>query len=133
MNKNDAKKHSEVLAAYAEGKTIQYRFITKDNVESEWEDVQDEKLDFNFYTYEYRIKPEWGYVPFTYEQSLIGRYIISKENEFKSCIVCQTTEGISFVYESEVFFRGYDELLEQFTFADGGACGKMVMGEEDKE
>ena len=59
MTREEAKKMQPILVAFAEGKSIQSRYIKGDK--SLWYDDEDPSFDDDF---EYRIKPESEYRPF---------------------------------------------------------------------
>ena len=116
MKKEKAKKLSEILKAYSEGQTIQ---ILKNN---EWVDVVGELYN-TMYSFEtLRIKPESRLVPFTFEDNLVGKIILTKG--YKTMILSQHETGILTVNTS--FLIDYDRLLNYYTFEDGSPCGRYV-------
>ena len=84
------KERVEVMQAYLDGKTIQ------DNIDGNWTDWESgNDPQFNWSSYDYRIKPENKQVPYDFSdaESLIGR----KVKRGDQCISI-----ISSVYNSEV-------------------------------
>lgn len=76
MNREDARKNAEVMLAYADGKTIQWRHRGKIGVS--WDTMDDRFLGaaFNFSNFEYSVKPEpikirIAYVPGTSNVGLV--------------------------------------------------------------
>lgn len=62
------------------------------------------------------------YVPFDFEDDLLGNRIIDKETrKHKSIITSQVERGIGTDDEAIL----YKDLLEDFTFLDGNPCGKL--------
>lgn len=81
MNREDARKNAEVMLAYADGKTIQWRHRGKIGVS--WDTMDDRFLGpaFNFSNFEYRVKPEpkiieIAYIPGTNQAVVINDSIL---------------------------------------------------------
>ena len=58
MTREEAKELLPIMQAYAEGKTVQYKYLGK------WEDVVSEAYFETYPSTKYRIKPEPKYRPF---------------------------------------------------------------------
>jgi hypothetical protein len=119
MTRERARELLPIFRAYGEGKVIQVKVGT-----GEWVDIKT-TIDYLNYNYEYRIKPEDEYVPFTYEDTLVGSIILSK-TEHKLLIVSQNRDEVFVVWGGSKNNIPYKELLDCFTFIDGTNCGKKV-------
>lgn len=59
MNRAEAKHRAEIMLAWSNGQTIQYRMINRFGVFGPWFDSKSEgELIFDFHINQYRIKPE---------------------------------------------------------------------------
>lgn len=79
------KERVEVMQAYLDGKTIQ------DNIDGNWTDWESgNDPQFNWSSYDYRIKPENKQVPYDFSdaESLIGRKVKNKRTTGISLITC---------------------------------------------
>lgn len=127
MTREEAKKMQPILVAFAEGKTIQSRCIKGDK--SLWYDDEDPSFDDDF---EYRIKPESEYRPFANAEECWAEML--KHEPFGWAKLRDT--GKRFIYKAIGDFfavvglndrpTNYDELLEEYTFADGSPFGVKV-------
>jgi len=77
----------------------------------------------NNYWYPYfvleKVVEEW--IPFTFEDDLLGKQVIAKDKSCKAVISYQNVTCIIIGDETVE----YDELLEDYTFLDGTPCGKL--------
>jgi hypothetical protein len=115
MTREAALMLASIIKAYGEGKTIQYSRYHH----LPWTNTSNPNFDPN---YDWRIKPESEYVPFTYEDNLVGRIVRLKDQEEKYLILKQNKRGIAVNVGTYL----YDKLLEFFIFDDGTNCGKKV-------
>ena len=106
----------EIGNAILQGKEVQ--FEDSDS----WEHSDTPSL--NFSSYNYRVKPEPKYVPFTFEDAkdLIGKVIKSKKDNTVASIVMCTSLAVYYGSDSGCKY-GY--LFTEFTFLDGTPCGKI--------
>ena len=110
-----AKMAVEIGNAILQGKEVQ--FEDSDS----WEHSDTPSL--NFSSYNYRVKPQPKYVPFTFEDAkdLIGKAVIKKGATLVKQIIV--------VNENEVGFDAnnvsFQSLLEFYTFLDDTPCGKL--------
>lgn len=86
MTKEKATQLIPLLQAYAEGKTIQYKDYNR------WVDVGEPAFDKHF---EYRIKPELRYRPWTFEEAPLNVLFASKDclNELRFMFVGVSQNG----------------------------------------
>lgn len=132
MTKEEAKQISEIFAAYAEGKTIQFYFEDSDEVDdcSGWTDVPSfDRINIDNIK-NYRIKPEQKLRPykdleeFLNEQKKHGPYI---DTESWPSLGLYTIPYS--VNDSRVYWKaGYDlysnwEELSHHVWQDGTPCG----------
>jgi hypothetical protein len=61
------------------------------------------------------------YVPFTFEDNLLGKTVICKTAEMKGIITHQDIEKVLIGDYTE----SYKVLFQDYTFADGKVCGKL--------
>lgn len=113
-------KHAEVIKAWAEGYEIQ----VMQKGSKQWIDAISPIVAW-YEDYEYRIKPEPKYVPFTFEDAkyFIGKTVINKKSGSLHIITSlfKPSEEIrirSTCYSLKAF-------LDDFTFLDGSPCGKL--------
>lgn len=119
---NTPHKHKDVIIAWAEGKTIQYRMKGA----NKWLDYATTEIShifFNNHSIEFRIKPKAKYIPFTFEdrEFLRGKWVANKDTGVESMI--------TFIGKNTAFatrYVSYIDLLERFIFLDGSPCGKLV-------
>jgi len=73
--------------------------------------------------FEYRVKPEPKYVPFTFEDAefLIGKVIKTKSGKVIKTIVGVSPDGV----DCGNTFSYFNHLLHHYTFLDGSPCGKL--------
>jgi hypothetical protein len=62
------------------------------------------------------------YVPFTFEDDLLGKTVISKDKSCKGVITYQDERKIVIGNYNET----YEVLLKDYTFIDGKPCGKLA-------
>jgi hypothetical protein len=118
MNKEQAKELWPIIKAYAEGKEVQVK--NKDGGSYMYIDSPSFNPEYN-----YRIKPKDEYVPFTYEDTLVGEIILSKP-EHKLLIASQDHNGVYVIWDGGISCLTYKTLLDCHTFIDGTNCGKKV-------
>ena len=119
MTKDEAKKLSDILKAYSEGKIIEVS-----NNGSKWAELNMSYPDNIFKYNQHRIKPEPKLVPFTFEDK-----DLFKDKWFR----LKTTGGLfkaSYIDESLITIdasqNSYSELMQLFEFEDGSPCGKYI-------
>lgn len=127
MNRNQAKQLLPIIQAYAEGKPVQSRCIKGDT--SLWYDDEDPSFDGDF---EYRIKPEPKYRPFANAEECWAE--MQKHQPF-GWVKLKATRKYFISKAIGDFFAvvglndrptNYDELFEEYTFADGTPFGVKV-------
>lgn len=125
MTREEVKAMLPVLQAFAEGKTIESRYIKGDK--SLWYDDEDPSFDDDF---EYRIKPEPKYRPFKNSEECWEEmqkhqpfgWLKSKEKGYYSYIT---------MLDNRFRLNGYDgwrfdDAIDKFTFVDGTPFGVKV-------
>ena len=119
----------EVMQAYDRGEQIEYRI--KDFMrDDEWY-VQKEFPEWDWKTFEYRVKPKPKYVPFETAVEFItaqkkkGRFVIDKKSGTKYNIFINAS---NIVYLTNMYSFGFigtlQKIFDEFTFTDGTPCGK---------
>lgn len=127
MTREEVKEMLPVLQAYADGKTIESRCIKGDK--SLWYDDEDPSFDNDF---EYRIKPEPKYRHFAnakecwQEMQKHQPFGWVKDNETQSFFVCKAFGNLLFFIGIEDKPYNYNEVLRDYTFADGTPFGIKV-------
>jgi hypothetical protein len=121
MTKEEAKKAAEVMSAYVDGREIECKV---GHSHDSWDLVNDPA--FNWYYYDYRIRPKQKLVPFTFDDanSIIGRAIKKNYFNWKSIIVDCAPNGVYAGINSN--FVSYENLLKVYEFLDGSPCGKIA-------
>lgn len=105
----------EVLHAYEAGKEIEYRLAG----DTDWKDANIPV--WNFFSYDYRVKPEPKLVPLDVTDDLVGKIIYPiVDKTIESMIIGKSHDGIYITYGS----RSYEELFDNYCFKDGSPCGK---------
>ena len=135
MTREESKAFYPILQAYAEGKVIECR--TKPNavegtdVLNDW--VETKEIEFWNNT-EYRIKPEPTYRPFANTEECWAEmqkhqpFGWVKDNETQSFFVCKAFGNLLFSIGIEDKPYNYNEVLRDYTFADGTPFGIKVEG-----
>lgn len=126
MTREEAKKMQPILVAFAEGKTIQSRYIKGDK--SLWYDDEDPSFDDDF---EYRIKPESEYRPFAnaeecWKEMLKHQPFGWVKDRNGSKFIIENVDSRGFV---EVYDEGtctFKDVFENRTFVDGLPFGARV-------
>ena len=126
MTREEAKKMQPILVAFAEGKTIQSRYIKGDK--SLWYDDEDPSFDDDF---EYRIKPESEYRPFAnaeecWKEMLKHQPFGWVKDRNGSKFIIENVDSRGFV---EVYDEGtctFKDVFENRTFVDGLPFGAKV-------
>lgn len=128
MDRNQAKQLLPIIQAYAEGKTIQSRYIKGDT--SLWYD--NENPSFNDDDIEYRIKPELKHRPFANAEECWAEMLKHqpfgwvKDKDAQRFLVCKALGELLFFIGIEDKPYNYNEVLRDYTFADGVPFGVKV-------
>lgn len=135
MDRNQAKEFYPILQAYAEGRVIECR--TKPNavegtdIPNDWAEMKEIEYWNNV---EYRIKPEVKFRPFANaeecweEMQKHQPFGCVKDNETQSFFVCKAFGNLLFSIGIEDKPYNYNEVLRDYTFADGTPFGIKVEG-----
>lgn len=124
MTREEAKTMLPFIQAYAEGKAIESRCIKGDK--SLWYDDEDPSFDDDF---EYRIKPESEYRPFANAEECWAEMLKHepfgwvKDKETHKFLVCKALGNILFFIGIGDKPYNYNEVLRDYTFADGTPFG----------
>lgn len=130
MDRNQAKEFYPILQAFAEGKVIECR--TKPNavegtdVPNDWTEMKE--IEFWENT-EYRIKPEPKYSPFKDAEECWAEMLKHepfgwvKDKETHKFLVCKALGNILFFIGIGDKPYNYNEVLRDYTFADGTPFG----------
>lgn len=115
MDREQLKKHWEVIQAFKEGKSIQYSTI-----KGSWNDTNSPNFDIST---NYRIKPSPEYVPFDFNdaEKLIGKIITTASKAEFHLITSVEPTGVRFNKGHYHFIV----LLDDYQFLDGSPCGKL--------
>lgn len=124
MNRQQAKEFFPIIKAFAEGKEIECR------VEDKWYKLLEICNETN--PQDYRIKPE--YRPFKDAEECFEEmkkhqpfgWIKDKQHEYFNMISICINAATAFQYD-EVEYCDYQELINNYTFADGTPFGVKVM------
>nr|DAH97004.1 MAG TPA: hypothetical protein [Caudoviricetes sp.] len=124
MTREEVKAMLPVLQAFAEGKTIESRCVKGDK--SLWYDDEDPSFDDDF---EYRIKPESEYRPFANAEECWTEML--KHQPFgwvklkatRKYFICKAIGDFFAVVGLNDRPTNYDELFEEYIFADGTPFG----------
>ena len=119
----EIKEMIKILQAFENGEEIECLSMNK--LIPNWRNF--DSLNFNFTSYTYRIKPKQEYIPFDYNDDLVGKVVRSNKpnkvvNHPKLLIIKQCYEN---VLVGDYLFISYQELLESYIFLDGSKCGKL--------
>ena len=115
---NRAKIVIEIGNAILEGKEIEYK-----DLYSQWWDLSDQH-SFNFYKYDYRVKPTPEFIPFDFSDA---EFLIDKVIKYKDGTQIQKIIQLNKDYVfAGVGQMDYNWLLEKYTFLDGSPCGKII-------
>lgn len=127
MTKEQAKEFYPIMQAFAEGKPIQSRCIKGDT--SLWYD--DEKPNFDYDDFEYRIKPETKFRPFANAEECWAEMEkhqpfgwVKDRNGSKSTIENIDYRGCLSINDDGIC--NFYETFENYTFADGTPFGVKV-------
>ena len=124
MNRQQAKEFFPIIKAFAEGKEIECR------VEDKWYKLLEICNETN--PQDYRIKPE--YRPFKDSEECFEEmkkhqpfgWIKDKHHQYFNMISICINAATAFQYD-EVEYCDYQELINNYTFADGTPFGVKVM------
>lgn len=135
MDRNQAKEFYPILQAYAEGKVIECRTkpsaLEGTDVPNDWAEMKEIEYWNNT---EYRIKPEVKFRPFANAEECWQEMLKHqpfgwvKDNETQSFFVCKAFGNLLFSIGIEDKPYNYNEVLRDYTFADGTPFGIKVEG-----
>lgn len=135
MDRNQAKEFFPIMQAFAEGKVIECRtkpsFIKGTDVPNDWTEMKE--IEYRNNT-EYRIKPEVKFRPFANAEECWNEmqkhqpFGWVKDNETQSFFVCKAFGNLLFSIGIEDKPYNYNEVLRDYTFADGTPFGIKVEG-----
>lgn len=119
MKKNAIKTNFEVLQAYVDGKSIQFK---AKEVFSAWKDFGKDD-DFDDELYIYRVKDMPKREPFVLEDNIVGNTIKSRDFSSIHLIICQYIDGVR-IYDRLI---PYHILAKEYVFYPSGKpCSKEV-------
>lgn len=120
MTREQTKELLPIMQAYAEGKTIQYKYLGK------WEDVVSEAYFETYPFTKYRIKPEPKYRPFKTQEECWQEMQKHQPFGWVRTIISDNLYQIESI-SHEIFcnraFTSYKEAFSWFKFADGEPFG----------
>lgn len=125
MDRNQAKKLLPIIQAYVEGKQIQHLY-------NEWKDIDVLDIDLAVNPELYRIKPESKYRPFANAEECWTEMLRHepfgwvKGKETHKFLVCKALGNILFFIGIGDKPYNYNEVLRDYTFADGTPFGVKV-------
>lgn len=126
MTKEETKQAIKIMQAYADGKEIDFK--DKDTDKWIYNDNKPAIYSWNWQHYDYRIKPESHYVPFTFEDRELfrGKWVRLKAQDKHHAHEFQINDiGINGV-GPDIIFACWDALYKDYEFFDGTPCGKLV-------
>lgn len=131
MTRENVKMNMDIISAFAEGKTIQYKTVT-----GVWCDLTErEGLPMGTLEEEpnnFRIKPKSEYRPFKDAEECWAEmlkhepFVWEKDKETHKFLVCKALRNILFFIGIEDKPYNYNEVLRDYTFADGTPFGIKV-------
>lgn len=122
MDRNQAKKLLPIIQAYVEGKQIQHLY-------NEWKDIDVFDIDLAVNPESYRIKPEPKFRPFKDAEECWAEMLKHqpfgwvKDKEKPRFLVCKALGKLLFFIGIENKPYNYNEVLRDYTFADGTPFG----------
>ena len=135
MTREESKAFYPILQAYAEGKVIECRTkpsaVDGTDVPNDWAEIKEIEYWNNT---EYRIKPEVKFRPFANTEECWTEMLKHqpfgwvKDNETQSFFVCKAFGNLLFSIGIEDKPYNYNEVLRDYTFADGTPFGIKVEG-----
>ena len=135
MTREEAKEFYPILQAYAEGKVIECRtkpsVVEGIDIPNDWAEMKEIEYWNNV---EYRIKPEVKFRPFANAEECWQEMLKHqpfgwvKDNETQSFFVCKAFGNLLFSIGIEDKPYNYNEVLRDYTFADGTPFGIKVEG-----
>lgn len=139
MDRNQAKEFFPIMQAFAEGRVIECRTkpsaVEGTDVPNEWTEMKEIEFWSNI---EYRIKPDSKakakYRPFANAEECWNEmqkhqpFGWVKDNETQSFFVCKAFGNLLFSIGIEDKPYNYNEVLRDYTFADGTPFGIKVEG-----
>lgn len=139
MDRNQAKEFFPIMQAFAEGRVIECRTkpsaVEGTDVPNEWTEMKEIEFWRNI---EYRIKPDSKakakYRPFANAEECWNEmqkhqpFGWVKDNETQSFFVCKAFGNLLFSIGIEDKPYNYNEVLRDYTFADGTPFGIKVEG-----
>lgn len=123
-----AQRNIMILEQFLAGKTIE-RIHDSYDEDDKWLVVPKDHVDWNFSEYEYRIKPEPAYRPWTFEEIPVGTIVKSKSKSTVSMIV---RKELGFPGKQKDMItvgdtkHSKDTLFVHYTMMDGSPCGCKV-------
>ena len=130
MDRYQAKEFYPILQAYAEGRVIECRTkpsaVEGTDVPNDWTEIKDISFWNNT---EYRIKAEPTYLPFANAEECWAEMLKHepfgwvKDNETHKFLVCKALGNILFFIGIGDKPYNYNEVLRDYTFADGTPFG----------
>jgi len=105
----------EVIQAHKEGKKIEFKTEGLNG----WQPAS--TPTWNFSNYNYRVKPEDKYVPFTFATNLVGKVVKHSGTLTEMLIIRKENQGVLLGNYNHI--TPYKELLDSYTFLDNTPCG----------
>lgn len=96
--------------------------VIKDKDHNSYEILLDEESVSWFYPYFVLEKVVEEWIPFTFEDDLVGRKVKLKNSDYIVLIVAQTGQDVNVIGDGWIVFQ---ELLDNYIFLDGSPCGKL--------
>ena len=114
MNKEQTKKAIEVMQAFVDGKTIQFRPINR----VEWSDMElYSSIIWNWHNIEYRIKPESKIRPYKDREECCNDML---KHEPFGWVKVKDTGNYVYLISSD---SSFERLFKMYTYADGSPFG----------
>ena len=109
------------LTCYGSGETLNKTGVIKDKDDDSYCVFFEDMANFWYFPYFVLEKVVEEYIPFTFEDDLVGKIVVRKTKKVKFLILGQTDNSV---------FVGIDWLsthilLEDFMFLDGSPCGRV--------
>lgn len=124
MTREECKSLLPIIAAFAEGKEVQWRVKSNGYPEYCWNTLESSH-QFEGIQHEFRIKPEKKVIPFDFSDAkdIIGKAIKHKRSNLVTLIFRVGTSYIRHIENDDTHFK---TLMDDYTFIDGSSCGKEV-------
>lgn len=127
MTKEQTTQAIKVMKEWLDGKQIESKL--KEQKDSEF--MVTSNINWNFYRFDYRVKPEPTYRPY-YDADEMDKavkehgFTVRSKNSGQRAVVVSWTDGGIGLPNIDSFYYDYVTLLREFVWLDGTPCGVKV-------